>query len=108
MRQLVDLPLQRQRQPLFALSWTVIHVIDEASPLHGADDARLRADKAEIVVVMGGTDSTVVSRVHARHSYTPDEIAWDRYYEDVIFPEPDGRWVIDYDRFHRLRPPRTG
>ena len=104
MRQLIDLPLQRQRQPLFALSWTVIHVIDEASPLHGADDARLRADKREIVVVMGGTDSTVVSRVHARHSYTPDEIGWDRYYEDVIFPEPNGRWVVDYDRFHRLRP----
>ena len=108
LRQLVDLPLQRQRQPLFALSWTVIHIIDEASPLHGADDARLRADKAEIVVVMGGTDSTVASRVHARHSYMPDEIAWNRYYEDVIFPEADGRWVIDYDRFHRLRPAAGG
>ena len=108
LRQLIDLPLQRQRQPLFALSWTVIHVIDEASPLHGADAARLRADKAEFIVVMGGTDSTVASRVHARHSYTPDEIAWDRYYEDVIFPEEDGRWVVDYDRFHRLRPPRGG
>ena len=81
-------------------------MIDAASPLHGADDASLRADKAEFIVVMGGTDSTVVSRVHARHSYTPDEIAWDRYYADVIFPEADGRWVIDYDRFHTLRPER--
>ena len=86
----------------------MIHVIDEASPLHGVDDARLRADKAEFIVVMGGTDPTVASRVHARHSYTPDEIAWDRYYEDVIFPEADGHWVVDYDRFHRLRPPRGG
>ena len=108
LRQLIDLPLQRQRQPLFALSWTVVHPIDEASPLNGATPASLRADKAEIIVVMGGTDSTVVSRVHARHSYTPDEIEWDRYYEDVIFPEESGRWVIDYDRFHRVRPRRTG
>ncbi len=102
-RQLVDLPLVRQRQPLFALTWTVLHVIDEASPLWGATEESLRAARAELIVVMSGTDSTVAGRVHARHSYLPDEIAWDAYYEDVIYPEPNGRWVIDYDRFHRVR-----
>ena len=102
-RQLVDLPLVRHRQPMFALSWTVIHVIDEASPLWGATDDTLRAGRAEFVISMGGTDSTVAGRVHARHSYLPEEIAWNVYYEDVIFPEANGRWVVDYDRFHRVR-----
>ena len=104
MRQLEDLQLVRQRQPLFALTWTVMHVIDEASPLHGATAESLKATKAEIIIVLGGIDSTVASRVHGRHSYVPDEIEWDRYYEDVIFPEADGRWVVDYARFHLTRP----
>ena len=102
-RQLTDLPLVRQRQPLFALTWTVMHVIDEASPLHDLTDAQLRAARAELVIVVGGTDSTVGSRVHARHSYVPDEIEWGRYFEDVIFPEAGERWVVDYSLFHRTR-----
>lgn len=105
MRQLDDLSLVRQRQPLFALTWTVMHVIDETSPLHGATPESLKAARAELIVVLGGIDSTVASRVHGRHSYVPDEIEWDRYYEDVIFPEADGRWVVDYARFHLTRPP---
>lgn len=104
MRQLEDLKLVRRRQPLFALTWTVMHVIDEASPLHGATPESLKAAKAELIVVLGGIDSTVAARVHGRHSYTPGEIEWNRYYEDVIFPEADGRWVVDYARFHLTRP----
>lgn len=107
-RQLVDLPLVRQRQPLFALTWTVMHVIDEASPLHGATPESLQAGRAELVVLLGGTDSTVATRVHARHSYVAAEIEWDAWFEDVIFPEPDGRWVVDYARFDLTRPARAG
>ncbi|MBE7217563.1 MAG: ATP-sensitive inward rectifier potassium channel 10 [Caulobacteraceae bacterium] len=102
-RRLYDLPLMRQRSPMFALSWTVIHKIDEASPLHGATPESLAKQQAEIVIVLGGTDSTFASRVHARHSYVPSEIAWDAYYEDVIFPEADGKWVVDYARFDAVR-----
>ena len=102
-RRLRDLPLVRQRSPMFALSWTVMHVIDEASPLFGATRESLEKQQAEVVIVLGGTDSTFASRVHARHSYVPSEIVWDAYYEDVIFPEADGKWVVDYSRFDGVR-----
>ena len=102
-RRLVDLPLARSRSPLFALSWTVMHVIDETSPLHGATRESLKKVQAEIVIVLSGTDSAFASRVHARHSYIPSELCWNCYYEDVIFPEADGRWVVDYARFNRVR-----
>jgi inward rectifier potassium channel len=32
-RRIVDLPLVRSRHPVFALSWTIMHIIDETSPL---------------------------------------------------------------------------
>ena len=59
-------------------------------------------------MLLGGTDSTVATRVHARHSYVAAEIEWDAWFEDVIFPEPDGRWVVDYARFDLTRPARAG
>ena len=102
-RRLLDLPLVRSRSPLFALTWTVMHVIDESSPLHLATLDSLTRGQSEIIVVVSGADSTFASRVHARHSYIPAELHWNGYYEDVIFPEADGRWVVDYARFDMVR-----
>ncbi len=34
LRKLIDLPVQRSKTPAFALSWTVIHTIDDKSPLY--------------------------------------------------------------------------
>ena len=104
--------LRRSRSPLFAISWTIMHVIDESSPLHGRDDAWLREIGAEFLLTVAGVDETSSQRVHARTSYVPDEIVWGRHFADIISPpdEADGRWVIDYSRFHDVRPaePRPG
>ena len=106
MRVFEPMALRRSRSPLFAISWTIMHVIDEASPLHGVDDAALREMGAEFLLAVAGTDETSGQRMHARHSYVPDEIVWDRHFVDVVKPPPDGtgRWVIDYARFHDVRP----
>ena len=105
-RRFEAMKMVREMSPLFALTWTVMHVIDEASPLFGLDADGLRDIQAEIVVVLSGLDETFAQRVHARHSYTADEIVWDRNFEDVIYPMNDGtpRWVIDYTRFDTFKP----
>ena len=105
-RRLDELPMRRARSPLFALTWTLMHTIDETSPLHGIDDAALRDMQAEFVVMLSGVDETLAQQVHARRSYIADEIRWDRHFEDVLTPldEDGSRWMIDYTRFHDLRP----
>jgi len=55
-RRFQDLTVTRQRSPLFALSWTIMHTLDESSPLYGATADSLRADQAEIIVVISGVD----------------------------------------------------
>ena len=98
-----DLKAVRSRSPLFALSWTVMHVIDEHSPLHGATPQSLEAQEAEIVVVLSGTDETFAQRVHTRHSYGPDDIAFGYRMVDVLSVREDGERQIDYTRFHDLQ-----
>jgi inward rectifier potassium channel len=100
MRRFFDLSTVRSRTPLFFLTWQVIHVIDEASPLWGETAVSLAAQKAEIVVVMKGLDETFVSTIHARGSYTPDQIVWGRRLAEIFTVDEAGVRQIDFTRFH--------
>ena len=102
MRRFDDLKTVRGRSPLFALTWTIIHVIDEESPLYGETFETLDASGAQIIIVLSGMDETFAQRIHARHAYLPEDIAWQRRFADVIIFDEDGRRVIDYGRFHDL------
>ena len=102
MRRFDEIKVVRGRTPLFFLTWTVMHRIDEASPLRGETRESLLAKHAEVVVVMKGIDETFVSTIHARTSYTPDEIVWGRRLADIFVSDPAGRRFIDFRRFHEI------
>ena len=99
-RRFYDLKLARDRSPVFAMTFTVMHEIDHDSPLYGADAASLADQNAELVVTASGLDETIAQRVNARTSYLPDEILWGRRFVDVSGWTEDGRRIIDYRRFH--------
>jgi len=101
-RRFQPVQLVRSRQPMFALSWTLIHLIDETSPLFGATADSLQAAGAEIVVAVSGVDEIFAQRIYARHSYLPDEIAWNRQLVDVLTLNEDGDRVLNYYNFHKL------
>ena len=102
MRRFDEIKVVRARSPLFFLTWTVMHRIDESSPLWGETQASLLAKHAEIVVVMKGIDETFVSTIHARTSYIPEEIVWDRRFADIFLADAAGRRFIDFTRFHQI------
>ncbi len=104
MRRLRDLPLQRNRTPIFSLSWTVMHTIDEDSPLAHVDWSDPSASLLLIIVTLVGHDGTYGSTVYARHNYQPTDVLPDRRFVDVISELPDGRMLVDYDKFHDTLP----
>jgi inward rectifier potassium channel len=104
MRRFYDLPLLRSRTPIFTLTWTAVHLIDEASPLHGLDAAALEALHAQILVSLEGIDETFAQPIHTRRVYQPSELAWNARYVDVLDLAPDGRPRIDFLRFHDVEP----
>lgn len=104
MRRFEELPLVRSRSPLFALSWTVMHRIDENSPLYGFSIDSLLDQQAEIVVLLSGRDETMADTIYARHSYLPDEIRWQERFVDVLTITPEGRRIVDLRRFHETEP----
>ena len=94
------LPLERNEVSFFPLSWTVVHDITPESPLYGLtaeDYARL---DAEIIIQLKGYDDTFAQDVHARNSYTHDEIEWHRRYVRAYEVDDDGIAVLDLDQVH--------
>jgi len=103
-RRFYDLKLARHRSPVFAMTFTVMHAIDDDSPLHGATAATLQAENAELIVTATGIDETMAQPVHVRTSYLPHEIMWAHRFVDLFGWTEDGRRVIDYRRFHDTVP----
>jgi inward rectifier potassium channel len=104
MRRFYDLPLVRSHSPLFALSWTVMHEINENSFLYGVTPQDMIDDEMELVVTLTGIDETVSQNIHARHSFIAGEIFYNMRFVDILSKTRDGRRSIDYSRFHDVIP----
>jgi inward rectifier potassium channel len=102
MRRFHDLKLARGRNPVFSLTWTVLHPIDESSPLYGCTPEELAAAQIEIVVMLTGIDETFAQAIHARHSFVAEDLRWNARFADILGYAPDGRRTIDFRRFDEV------
>jgi inward rectifier potassium channel len=103
-RQYAELPLERNKIFLLPLSWTLVHPIDEASPLWRKPPEELRASQAELLILIKSFDDTFGQFVHARHSYTQDEIVWGMRFLPSFHVNPEGNLVLELDHLHRYEP----
>jgi len=104
MRRFYELSLVRSRSSLFALSWTVMHRIDEASPLYGQTAESLEGCQAELIALLSGTDETLADVIWARHSYKPHQMRWGHRFVDILSQTRRGRRLVDLTRFHETQP----
>jgi inward rectifier potassium channel len=103
-RRFEELKLVRARTALFALSWTIMHVIDETSPLFGISEEEMADKQMEIIALLSGADATMAETIYARYSYSPDDIRRDHRFVDVLSLSPKGQRVVDLTRFHDTCP----
>ncbi len=103
-RRFEELGLIRSENPTFALSWTVLHHIDAASPLDGRTAADLAAMDAMVLIVITGHDEASGQSVQARETYLAGDIDWNHRYVDVLSTSAEGVTVLDYGRFHDVEP----
>jgi inward rectifier potassium channel len=101
---MIDLALARERTPALSRSWTAMHPITPASPLHGQSPASLKATEVELFVTVIGIDDTSLQSVHARHKYMDTGIVWGARHADVLSEAADGVLELDLRRFHDLTP----
>jgi inward rectifier potassium channel len=103
-RRVIDLPLVRSQHPMFVLGWTLMHVIDGASPLHSETAESLRASRATFVLGVSGTDETTGQVLVARAEYSSEDIRWNATFRDLLKETEDGTLHVDYSKFHDVEP----
>lgn len=86
--------------PLFPL--TVVHVIDEQSPLYSMSKAQLEQSEFEIIPILEGTVPTTGNSTQALTSYRPAEILWGHRFKPVFTGIQVGQSInsIDLSTLH--------
>jgi len=68
-REFFNLTLELERISFLALSWTLVHQIDDKSPLFDVSIGELEARDAEIIILIKGINDTFSQTVYSRNSY---------------------------------------
>lgn len=100
-RQYYSLSLERTNVAFFPLAWTIVHPINESSPLFGWNQEMLLQSRAEFLILIAGTDEVFAQLVHSRSSYTAPEVQWG-YKFVKLFQHGDGVATIDLKKFHAV------
>jgi len=102
LRRFHELKLERQEHPMFTLSWSLLHRIDENSALFGMTPEELDKTDAALALSVGGIDDSSAQHLHARKLYYHTDIRWRHRYRDITSVSPQGRLLIDYGKFHDI------
>jgi inward rectifier potassium channel len=98
-----QLKLERTKVVFFPLSWTIVHPIDESSPLWETSHQDLVDNDAEFDILMGGIDETFAQQVHARSSYKANEIVFGARFTNIYNPvAKNGTISIDLSRLSEI------
>jgi inward rectifier potassium channel len=99
-RRFFPLKLELSTINFLSLTWTIVHPIDEASPLFGMNADDLSNSNAEIMLLLKGFDDTFSQDVHKRSSYKHYEIIWGAKYVSLLTDVRRGVTVIDLSRMN--------
>jgi inward rectifier potassium channel len=102
MRRFRELSLVRDMNPVFALTWTIMHPITADSPLAGLIGHGDLDETMEIVVVLSGVDERSSQTIYARWAYDIADIRPNARFADILGQAADGMRTIDYRRFHDI------
>jgi inward rectifier potassium channel len=94
-RNVYDLRLVRDTLPIFPLTWTMMHVIDEASPLRGFGPDELRAKDVRLFLAVEARDAALGQVVQDLAAYRPQQIAFGHRYVDAVTIDEEGRTAAD-------------
>jgi len=102
-RRSVELPLHRAESPVFSLTWTAMHSLDESSPLAECL-AQSSNQQWHLLITFTGYHESLANQVYARHVYVPKDIQQNATFMDIVTVLPDGGRVIELANFEKWIP----
>ena len=99
------LNLERHRIDALSTNWTVVHPIDEESPLLNFTNEDLRNSDFEMYVQVTGFDHIFSNNVMQRTSYTYKEIVWGAKFQPMYTEATDdSTTIVDIKKLNEFQP----
>ncbi|HLI62918.1 MAG TPA: ion channel [Terriglobales bacterium] len=92
-RRYYPLPLERDGVVFLPLTWTVVHPMDERSPLRGETPQSMHDSNAEVLVLLKAFDETFSTVVQTRTSYTAHDVVWGAKFANAFMAEATERFI---------------
>lgn len=97
-RKYQNLEVENNRVVYFPLNWTIVHYIDDKSPLYGLTYADFEASQMEWLVMIKGYNITAAQDIHEKSSYAVHELVWNARFRIPYYIREDGITVFELDR----------
>ena len=101
-RHFIDMHLQRNNVPIFALTWTLVHTIDAQSPLYGLDKAAIESYGTILIITLDGIEDVFAQTVHTNYIYEAQHFLFNKRFANILTRHSSGSRMIDYTRFDEV------
>jgi inward rectifier potassium channel len=94
-RRFFPLELERKNVSILTLNWTVVHPLNDQSPMYGMTLDDLKKSEASFAILLKTFDDAFSQTVHSRTAYQPKEVVWGGKFKPAFDRADDGRIVLD-------------
>ncbi|MBS1772130.1 MAG: Inward rectifier potassium channel Irk [Bacteroidetes bacterium] len=104
-RRFYPLDLEIKKVNSLALSWTLVHPVDENSPLYGMTQDEIKEAEVEILYFIKGFDDHFSNIVQQRYSYVFSEIVFGAKFQPMFRRSDDNMsTVLELDKINLFEP----
>ena len=100
LRKFSNLKLELTHVTLLTMSWTIVHPIDEESPMYNWTPAEYEKREVEFLVLLKAYEETFAQTVHTRSSYRAEEIVFGAKFLPILKPGENNSVTVELNRIN--------
>ena len=101
-RKFSNLKLELTHVTMLTMSWTLVHPIDEESPLYGWAQEEYKNNEVEFIVLIQAYEETFAQTVHSRSSFRYNELVFGAKFNSMLLPAAHGSVVVELNRINEF------
>ncbi|MFD0962775.1 ion channel [Pseudofulvibacter geojedonensis] len=101
-RKFFKLSLERDKIMYLPTTWTVVHEIDEKSPLKDYTDEQILALNAELLILIEYYEDDFAQNVYQMHSYSFDDLKGNSKFVPAYYFEESGQAILDHSKLSEI------
>jgi inward rectifier potassium channel len=103
-RKYYSLPLEADSVRYFPLTWTIVHVINDQSPLYGMTMQQIKDGTTEVLILVEAFDETFSQMVLQKHSYADHQWLEGVRFKRNFSADDNGKIVLNIRDLHEVEP----